>query len=136
MLASEEAVKRSGVQPLARVVAFAVAGVEPNTMGEGPIPATKKVLARAAWKVADLDLVELNEAFAAQSLACIRGLELDPARVNVNGGAIALGHPIGCSGARILATLTHAMRARGAKRGLASLCIGVGQGISTLVEAV
>ncbi len=136
LLASEEAVKKSGVQPLARVVAFAVAGVEPNTMGEGPIPATKKVLARAGWKVSDLDLVELNEAFAAQSLACIRGLELDPTRVNVNGGAIALGHPIGCSGARILATLTHAMRARGAKRGLASLCIGVGQGISTLVEAV
>jgi acetyl-CoA acyltransferase len=136
MLASEEAVKRSGVQPLARVVAFAVAGVEPNTMGEGPIPATKKVLARAGWKVSDLDLIELNEAFAAQSLACIRGLELDPLRVNVNGGAIALGHPIGSSGARILGTLVHAMRARNAKRGLASLCIGVGQGISTLVEAV
>lgn len=136
LLASEEAVRKGGLQPLARVVAFAVAGVEPNTMGEGPIPATKKVLSRAGWKVSDLDLVELNEAFAAQSLACIRGLELDPSRVNVNGGAIALGHPIGSSGARIVATLTHAMRARGAKRGLASLCIGVGQGISTLFEAV
>jgi acetyl-CoA acyltransferase len=136
LLASEDAVKRSGLQPLARVAAFAVAGVEPNTMGEGPIPATKKALGRAGWKIADLDLVELNEAFAAQALACIRSLELDPARVNVNGGAIALGHPIGSSGARLVATLTHAMRARNAKRGLASLCIGVGQGISTLFEAV
>jgi acetyl-CoA acetyltransferase len=117
-------------------VSFAVAGVEPNTMGEGPIPATKKALARANWKVSDLDLIELNEAFAAQALACMRALELDPARVNVNGGAIALGHPIGSSGARLVATLTHAMRARKAKRGLASLCIGVGQGISTLFEAV
>ncbi len=136
LLASEDAVKRAGVTPLARVVAFATAGVEPNTMGEGPIPATKKALARAGWSVGDLDLVELNEAFAAQALACVRALELDPARVNVNGGAIALGHPIGCSGARIVATLTHAMKARGAKRGLASLCIGVGQGIATLFEAV
>ncbi len=136
LLASEEAVKRANLKPLARVVSFAVAGVEPNFMGEGPIPATKKVLARAGWKVSDLELIELNEAFAAQALTCIRGLELDPAKVNVNGGAIALGHPIGCSGARIVATLTHAMRARGAKRGLASLCIGVGQGIATLFEAV
>jgi acetyl-CoA acyltransferase len=136
LLASEAAVKRAGVTPLARVVSFAVAGVEPNTMGEGPIPATKKVLARAGWKVSDLDLIELNEAFAAQALACMRALELDPARVNVNGGAIALGHPIGSSGARLVATLCHAMRARNAKRGLASLCIGVGQGISTLFEAV
>jgi 3-oxoadipyl-CoA thiolase len=136
LLASEDAVKRSGLTPLARVVAFAVAGVEPNTMGEGPIPATKKALSRANWNVSDLDLIELNEAFAAQALACMRALELDPARVNVNGGAIALGHPIGSSGARLVATLTHAMRARNAKRGLASLCIGVGQGISTLFEAV
>jgi acetyl-CoA acetyltransferase len=105
-------------------------------MGEGPIPATKKALGRAGWRVQDLDLVELNEAFAAQALACIRSLELDPAKVNVNGGAIALGHPIGSSGARLVATLTHAMKARGARRGLASLCIGVGQGISTLFEAV
>jgi acetyl-CoA acyltransferase len=136
LLASEDAVKRANVKPLARVVSFGVAGVEPNFMGEGPIPASKKALSRAGWKVADLDLVELNEAFAAQSLACLRGLELDPAKVNVNGGSIALGHPIGCSGARIVATLLHAMRARGAKRGLASLCIGVGQGIATLFEAV
>jgi 3-oxoadipyl-CoA thiolase len=136
LLASEDAVKRNNLKPLARIAAFAVAGVEPNTMGEGPIPATKKALARAGWKVNELDLIELNEAFAAQALACIRSLELDPARVNVNGGAIALGHPIGSSGARLVATLTHAMRARNAKRGLASLCIGVGQGISTLFEAV
>ena len=136
LLASEEAVKKSGLTPLARVVSYAVAAVEPNTMGEGPIPATKKALARVGWSVKDLDLVELNEAFAAQALACVRALELDPAKVNVNGGAIALGHPIGSSGARLVATLTHAMRARGARRGLASLCIGVGQGISTLFEAV
>jgi acetyl-CoA acetyltransferase len=103
-------------------------------MGEGPIPAGKKALARAGWKVEDLELVELNEAFAAQSLACIRGLELDPARVNVRGGAIALGHPIGSSGCRILVTLLHAMKARGAKRGMAALCIGVGQGIAMCVE--
>ena len=136
LLASEDAVKKSGLTPLARVASFAVAAVEPNTMGEGPIPATRKALARAGWGVHDLDLVELNEAFAAQALACVRALDLDPARVNVNGGAIALGHPIGSSGARLVATLTHAMKARGARRGLASLCIGVGQGISTLFEAV
>jgi acetyl-CoA acetyltransferase family protein len=134
LVASEEAVKRAGVEPMARVVAFATAGVEPNLMGEGPIPAGKKALARAGWSVADLDLVELNEAFAAQSIACLRGLELDPARVNVNGGAIALGHPIGSSGCRILGSLVHAMAARGAKRGMAALCIGVGQGIAMLVE--
>jgi acetyl-CoA C-acetyltransferase len=103
-------------------------------MGEGPIPAGKRALARAGWKVADLDLVELNEAFAAQSIACVRGRELDPSRVNVNGGAIALGHPIGSSGCRVLGTLAHAMNARGAKRGMAALCIGVGQGIAMLVE--
>ncbi len=103
-------------------------------MGEGPIPAAKKALARAGWSAADLDLIELNEAFAAQSIACIRGLELDPAKVNVNGGAIALGHPIGSSGSRILGSLVHAMKARGAKRGMAALCIGVGQGIAMLVE--
>jgi acetyl-CoA acetyltransferase len=115
-------------------VAFATAGVEPNYMGEGPIPAGKKALARAGWKASDLDLVELNEAFAAQSIACLRGLELDPEKVNVNGGAIALGHPIGSSGSRILGTLAHAMKARGRKRGMAALCIGVGQGIAMLVE--
>ncbi len=134
LVASEEIVRAHDLEPLARVVAFATAGVEPNLMGEGPIPAGKKALARAGWKVGDLDLVELNEAFAAQSLACIRGLELDPEKVNVNGGAIALGHPIGSSGARILGTLVHAMKAQGKKRGMAALCIGVGQGIAMLVE--
>jgi 3-oxoadipyl-CoA thiolase len=134
LVASEEAVKAHGLRPLARVVAHATAGVHPSTMGEGPIPAGKKALARAGWKPADLDLVELNEAFAAQSIACIRGLELDPARVNVRGGAIALGHPIGSSGARILGTLVWAMTAGGARRGMAALCIGVGQGIAMLVE--
>ncbi len=134
LLASASVVKELGVTPIARVVAHATAGVHPSTMGEGPIPATQKALARAGWKVQDLDLVELNEAFAAQALACIRGLELDPAKVNVNGGAIALGHPIGASGARILATLLHGMATSNSRRGLASLCIGVGQGIALLVE--
>ena len=134
LLASEDAVKEHRLVPLARWAGSATAGVEPNFMGEGPIPATKKLLARLGLRVPNLDLVELNEAFAAQSLACIRGLDLDPARVNVNGGAIALGHPIGSSGARIVATLIHAMHARGAQRGLASLCIGVGQGIATVFE--
>jgi 3-oxoadipyl-CoA thiolase len=134
LVASGEAVRALGLEPLARVVSNATAGVHPNTMGEGPIPAGTKALARAGWKAKDLDLVELNEAFASQSLACIRGLELDPERVNVNGGAIALGHPIGASGARILGTLIWSMKARGARRGMAALCIGVGQGIAMVVE--
>jgi 3-oxoadipyl-CoA thiolase len=134
-LASEEGCKALGVQPLARVMAGATAGVDPNYMGEGPIPATKKALARAGLRVPNVELVELNEAFAAQVIACQRGLDLDPARVNVRGGAIALGHPIGASGARIVGTLVHAMRARGAKIGLASLCIGVGQGMAMLFES-
>ncbi len=134
ILASAEAVEAAGVTPLARIVAAQTAGVEPNLMGEGPIPAVRRLLERASVRVADLDLVELNEAFAAQALACVRGLELDPAKVNVRGGAIALGHPIGCSGARIACTLLHAMRARGARLGVAALCIGVGQGISALFE--
>ena len=134
LIVSEEIVSLLSISPLARIVAHATAGVHPNVMGEGPIPATKKALERASWRASELDLVELNEAFAAQSLACIRGLELDPARVNVNGGAIALGHPIGSSGARILGTLAHAMKARNARRGLATLCIGVGQGIAMLLE--
>jgi acetyl-CoA acyltransferase len=135
LVVSEDVVKAEKLAPLGRVVAHATAGVHPNLMGEGPIPAGKKALSRAGWSVKDLDLVELNEAFAAQSLACIRGLELDAARVNVRGGAIALGHPIGSSGARILGTLVHAMRDTGARRGMAALCIGVGQGIAMLVEA-
>jgi 3-oxoadipyl-CoA thiolase len=136
LLASAEVVQAAGLTPMARVVGTATAGVDPNLMGEGPIPAVRKLLARAALRAPNIDLVELNEAFAAQSLACIRGLELDPARVNVRGGAIALGHPIGSSGARIACSLVHAMRARGASRGVASLCIGVGQGIATLFERV
>jgi 3-oxoadipyl-CoA thiolase len=134
LVVSEDVVRAHGLEPLARVVSHATAGVHPNIMGEGPIPAGTKALARAGWKANDLDLVELNEAFAAQALACLRGLELDPAKVNVNGGAIALGHPIGSSGARILGTLIWAMKARGAKRGMAALCIGVGQGIAMSVE--
>ena len=134
MVVSEEVLRAENLEPLARVGAHATAGVEPAFMGEGPIPAGKKALARAGWGVKDLDLVELNEAFAAQSIACIRGLELDAERVNVRGGAIALGHPIGSSGCRILVTLVHAMRARSVKRGMAALCIGVGQGIAMCVE--
>jgi acetyl-CoA acetyltransferase family protein len=136
LLASEEIVNELGLKPLARVVGSQTAGVDPSFMGEGPIPAVKKLCARLSVRVSDIDLVELNEAFAAQSLACIRALELDPSRVNVNGGAIALGHPIGSSGARIACTLVHAMRAQGKKLGLASLCVGVGQGIATLFESV
>jgi 3-oxoadipyl-CoA thiolase len=134
LLASAELVARAKLTPLARVVATATVGVEPNFMGEGPIPAVKRLVERAGVRLADVDLIELNEAFAAQSLACVRALELDPARVNVNGGAIALGHPIGSSGARIAGALVHAMKARGAKLGVASLCIGVGQGIAALFE--
>lgn len=134
MVVSEDVLRAEKLEPLARVVAHATAGVEPAFMGEGPIPAGKKALARAGFRISDLDLVELNEAFAAQSIACIRGLELDPERVNVRGGAIALGHPIGSSGCRILVTLLHAMRAKNAKRGMAALCIGVGQGIAMCVE--
>jgi len=134
IVVSEEVVKAEGLDPLARIVTYATAGVEPNLMGEGPIPAGRKALGRAAWTTRDLDLVELNEAFAAQAIACVRNLELDPGKVNVRGGAIALGHPIGSSGCRVLVTLVHAMRARGAKRGMAALCIGVGQGIAMCVE--
>jgi acetyl-CoA acetyltransferase family protein len=134
LVVSEEAVKAYQLEPLARVVAHSTAGVHPSLMGEGPIAAGRKALARAGWTANDLDLVELNEAFAAQSLACLRGLELEAAKVNVNGGAIALGHPIGSSGARILGTLAWAMKARSQKRGMAALCIGVGQGIAMLVE--
>jgi 3-oxoadipyl-CoA thiolase len=123
-------------QPLARVVATAVAGVDPSVMGLGPIPATRKVLARTGLTLADLDLIELNEAFAAQSLACIRELELDPEKVNVAGGAIALGHPLGCTGAKLLTTLIYGLRRTGGRRGLATMCIGVGQGIAMIVERV
>ncbi|MFN2586597.1 MAG: acetyl-CoA C-acyltransferase [Actinomycetota bacterium] len=134
LLASEEAVARNGWKPMARIVTSAVAGVEPRMMGIGPIYATRKALERAGLAVGDIDLFELNEAFAAQSLACMRGLELDPEKVNVNGGAIALGHPLGCSGARILTSLVHEMGRREARYGVATMCIGVGQGIATVVE--
>jgi acetyl-CoA C-acetyltransferase/3-oxo-5,6-didehydrosuberyl-CoA/3-oxoadipyl-CoA thiolase len=134
LVVEEERAKSLGLEPLARVVASAVAGVEPHRMGVGPILASEKVFARSGWTADDLDLVELNEAFAAQAIPCIRELGLDPGKVNVNGGAIALGHPVGCSGARILTTLVHEMKKRDAGKGLASMCIGVGQGIATLVE--
>ena len=123
-----------GLAPLGRLVASASAGVDPRLMGLGPVPATRKALSRAGWKAGEVDLVELNEAFAAQSIACLKELPLDPEKVNVNGGAIALGHPLGCSGARILTTLLYEMGRRGARRGLATMCIGVGQGIAALVE--
>ena len=135
LLMSEEAVNRTGVTPLARYVGAAAAGVHPDYMGIGPVPAMNRALARASWRVEDLELVELNEAFAAQSVACVDELKLDPEKVNVNGGAIAIGHPLGCSGARIVTTLLHEMRRRGVSRGAASMCIGVGQGIATLWEA-
>ena len=123
-----------GLDPLARIISTAVAGVDPSVMGMGPVPAARKALERAGLGVGDLDLVELNEAFASQSIACIRELGLDPARVNVNGGAIALGHPLGMSGARLLVMLVHELRRRDARYGLATMCIGVGQGIATIVE--
>jgi len=134
LVMSEARAAALGLEPLAVIVASAVAGVEPQRMGVGPIPATRRALERAGWTSADLDLIELNEAFAAQAIPCMRELDLDPARTNVNGGAIALGHPVGCSGARILTTLVHEMRRRDARRGLATMCIGVGQGIALLVE--
>ncbi len=133
---SRAGLARTGARPLARIIASAVAGVDPSVMGIGPVPAVRKVLARAGLSTAQLDLVELNEAFAAQAIACIRDLALDPARVNIYGGAIALGHPLGASGARILATLVHGLRRTGGRYGLAAMCIGVGQGIALVVERV
>lgn len=134
VLMSERALKASGRTPLARFVSSASVGVDPRFMGVGPVPATRKALERAGWTTDSLDLVELNEAFAAQALACMRDLELAPERVNVNGGAIALGHPLGASGARIVTTLVHELERRGARRGLAALCVGVGQGLAMTVE--
>ncbi|MGA5298827.1 thiolase family protein [Nucisporomicrobium flavum] len=136
VVASGEAVERYGLTPRARIVVGASAGVEPHVMGLGPVPATEKALARAGWQAGDLDAVELNEAFAAQSLAVIRRLKLDEERVNADGGAIALGHPLGCSGARLTVTLLGRMERENARRGLATLCVGVGQGVSMLVERV
>jgi acetyl-CoA C-acetyltransferase len=133
LMTDAEAMKRD-VKPLARIVSWATAGVDPAIMGSGPIPATKLALKRAGWKVEDIDLIEANEAFAAQACAVAKELSFDPAKVNVNGGAIALGHPIGASGARILVTLIHEMQKRQVKRGLATLCIGGGMGIAMCVE--
>ncbi len=135
LVTSRAAAAELGLQPLARLGASAVAGVDPSCMGLGPVPATRKALDRAGLMVDDIDLVELNEAFAAQALPCMRELGLDPARVNVNGGAIALGHPLGCTGAKLLTTLVHEMRRRGAGTGLVTMCIGVGQGIALIVHA-
>ena len=134
LMMSESHAQRINAKPLARVLSAASAGVDPSVMGLGPIPASRKALQRAGLTTEDMDVVELNEAFASQVIACVRDLELDPQRVNPNGGAIALGHPLGASGVRILATLTHELARRKARYGLATMCIGVGQGIATVVE--
>jgi 3-oxoadipyl-CoA thiolase len=134
LLCEASAAKRLGLKPFARVVSSGVAGVHPDVMGLGPIPASRKALERAGLRMSDIDLIEINEAFAAQSIACLRDLEIDPSKANVNGGAIALGHPLGASGARIATTLLHEMRRRGSRFGLATMCIGVGQGITTIFE--
>ncbi|MFH8483946.1 thiolase family protein [Streptomyces longisporoflavus] len=134
LLVSEEALNDLGLESLGRYVAGASAGVHPDVMGIGPVPATRKALARVGWSIGDLEEAEFNEAFAAQALACVDGLGIDPELVNPTGGAIAIGHPLGCSGARILTTLLHRMRRTGASRGLATMCVGVGQGSALLVE--
>ena len=136
LLVEAERARELGLRPMARVLATAVAGVDPALMGIGPIPASRKALERAGIDVADLDLVELNEAFASQSLVCIDELGLDPAKVNVNGGAIALGHPLGMSGGRLITMLAHELRRTGGRYGLATMCIGVGQGIATIIERI
>jgi acetyl-CoA C-acetyltransferase len=135
LMTADEAARR-GLKPLARIASWAHAGVDPEIMGTGPIPATRKALEKAGWAVGDLDLIESNEAFAAQSISVVRELGLDSAKVNVNGGAIAIGHPIGASGARILTTLVHEMNRSGAKKGLATLCVGGGMGVAMCIEAV
>ena len=136
LLASEEAVKKYNLKPLAKIRSMAVAGVDPSIMGVGPVPATQKALQRAGLTVSDLDLIELNEAFASQSIACIHDLGLDIQKVNVNGGAIAIGHPLGCSGVRISTTLLHEMKRRKSKYGLATMCVGVGQGAAVIYEMI
>ena len=136
LLASEAAVKRFGLKPLARVVSMGVAGVDPSIMGVGPIPATQKALQRSGLRAGDLDLVELNEAFAVQALVCMQELGLDPTRINVNGGSIAIGHPLGCSGVRISTTLVHEMKRRDMRYALATMCVGVGQGAAVIYEKV
>ena len=134
LLASADAVKQFNLKPIARIVSMAVAGVDPATMGIGPVPATQKALQRAGLSIDALDLIELNEAFASQSIACMQDLALDPSKVNVNGGAIALGHPLGCSGARISATLLHELKRSRLRYGLATMCVGVGQGAAVIYE--
>ena len=134
LIANEDVVTRLNCKPLARIVSMAVAGVDPAYMGVGPVPASQKALKRAGLTVSDIGLIELNEAFASQSIASIRDLGVNPEIVNVNGGAIALGHPLGCSGARISATLIHEMKKRKVKYGLATMCIGVGQGAAVIYE--
>jgi 3-oxoadipyl-CoA thiolase len=136
LLASEEAVKNYNLQPLATVVSMGIAGVDPAIMGLGPVPASQKAIYRAGLKVSDIDLIELNEAFASQSIACIHDLDLDLQKINVNGGSIALGHPLGCSGVRISTTLLHEMKRRGSKYGLATMCVGVGQGAAVVYEGL
>jgi acetyl-CoA acetyltransferase family protein len=136
LLVEAERARTLGLRPMARVVATAVAGVDPRVMGMGPVPAIRKVLARGGLEVGDLDVIELNEAFASQSVACVDELGLDPAKVNPNGGAIALGHPLGASGARLATMLVHELERSGGRYGVAAMCIGVGQGIATLVERV
>lgn len=136
LLTTPQKAEQLKLKPMVRIVASAAAGVHPNYMGIGPIPATLKALKRAGLTIDQIDLVELNEAFASQVIACIRELGIDPKRLNVNGGAIALGHPLGCSGARLMTTLIHEMKKRGSRYGLATMCIGVGQGIATVVESV
>ncbi|MGI8584139.1 MAG: thiolase family protein, partial [Chitinophagaceae bacterium] len=136
LLASEDAVKKYKLKPMAKVVSMAVAGVDPAVMGMGPVPATLKALQRAGLRVDDLDLIELNEAFASQAIACMHDLSLDLEKVNVNGGAIAIGHPLGCSGVRISTTLLHEMKRRNAKYGLATMCVGVGQGAAIIYEGL
>jgi acetyl-CoA C-acetyltransferase len=136
VLMSADEAKKRGLTPMARIASWASAGVDPAIMGTGPIPASRKALEKAGWSVGDLDLIESNEAFAAQSICVVRDLGLDPAKVNVNGGAIAIGHPIGASGARILTTLLHEMKRSGAKKGLATLCVGGGMGVAMCVEAI
>ncbi len=136
ILASEDAVKRHNLKPMARIVSVAAAGVDPSIMGIGPVPASQKALQRAGLTSSDLDLIELNEAFASQSIACVRELQLDISKINVNGGAIAIGHPLGCSGSRISATLIHEIKRRKARYGLATMCVGVGQGAAIIYEGI
>jgi len=134
LLASETMIKKYSLKPLAKIISMAVAGVDPSIMGMGPVPASQKALKRASLSIANMEIIELNEAFASQALACIQDLGIDKNRVNVNGGAIALGHPLGCSGVRIGTTLVYELKRRGSKYGLATMCVGVGQGASIIVE--